>query len=186
MGICSSTDNIATAKLIIQDGGVLKEFSYPVRVACVLQENPTCFICNSDDMDFDKVLTSMGKEEELQPGELYFALPLSWLDSPLRAEDLASLAVKGGLALQLVGGGEKCCCKCGFKRIDHVIKVNSRRVDCGEMETVGGGGGGGCVDGCDVGFVVKRKERSSGGGGRRGKFATKLSVILEDEKGDVC
>ncbi|KAL5788504.1 hypothetical protein ACOSP7_005453 [Xanthoceras sorbifolium] len=174
MGICSSTD-ITTAKLILHDGG-LKEFSNPVRVSCVLEEDRSCFICNSDDMDFDKVLPAMDEDKELLLGELYFALPLSWLDSPLRAGDLASLAVKAGLALQLDGGGggEKCFCKCGFKRIDQVIKLNSKRIECGEMETIGGrdrspggGSGGGCGGGCV--------------GGRRGRIAAKLSVILEDE-----
>ncbi|EXB96695.1 hypothetical protein L484_011736 [Morus notabilis] len=54
MGICSSTSatHVATAKLILQDGR-LQEFAYPVKVSYVLQKNPSCFICNSDEMDFD-------------------------------------------------------------------------------------------------------------------------------------
>ncbi|KAE8707073.1 hypothetical protein F3Y22_tig00110387pilonHSYRG00779 [Hibiscus syriacus] len=108
MGICSSRDSthVATAKLILQDGS-LQEFPYPVKVSYVLQRNPMCFICNSDEMDFDDVASAIEEEEELQPGQLYFALPLSWLKHPLQAEEMAALAVKASSALMKGGGSER-------------------------------------------------------------------------------
>ncbi|KAF5451388.1 hypothetical protein F2P56_026501 [Juglans regia] len=108
MGICSSScsTDVATAKLILQDGR-LQEFSYPVKVAYVLQKNPTCFIANSDEMDFDDFVSAVNEDEELQLGQLYFALPLSKLKQPLQPEEMAALAVKASSALMKASGGEK-------------------------------------------------------------------------------
>ncbi|PPD69332.1 hypothetical protein GOBAR_DD33785 [Gossypium barbadense] len=93
MGICSSCEStqITTANLILQDGR-LQEFPYPVKVSYVLQRNPMCFICNSDEMDFDDVVSAIEEDEELQP-----------------AEEMAALAVKASSALMKSGGcgGEK-------------------------------------------------------------------------------
>ncbi|XP_023003596.1 uncharacterized protein LOC111497150 [Cucurbita maxima] len=109
MGICSSSEStaVATAKLILNDG-TLQEFSYPVKVSYILQKNPSCFICNSDEMDFDDALSAISDEEELQLGQLYFALPLSRLKQPLQAEEMAALAVKANSALMKCGAGDKC------------------------------------------------------------------------------
>jgi hypothetical protein len=125
MGNCnsSSSTDVATAKLILHDGQ-LQEFSYPVKVSYLLQKNPTCFICNSDEMDFDDVVSAVNDNEELQPGQLYFALPLSKLRHPLQPEEMAALAVKASSALTRSGGD-----KCGEGR-------SARGV------TAGGGGAG--------------------------------------------
>ncbi|KAK9285041.1 hypothetical protein L1049_024225 [Liquidambar formosana] len=110
MGICSSCEStsVATAKLILQDGR-LEEYSYPVKVSYVLQKNPTCFICDSDELDFNDVVSAINDDEELQPGQLYFALPLSKLRRPLQAEEMAAMAVKASSAL-MKSGGDKCGC----------------------------------------------------------------------------
>ncbi|XP_038902080.1 uncharacterized protein LOC120088720 [Benincasa hispida] len=111
MGICVSSDaiNVATAKLILTDG-TLVEFSYPVKVSYILQKHPASFICNSDEMDFDDVVYAVDDDDELQLGQLYFALPLDRLNQPLQAEEMAALAVKASSALMKAGGGgtEKC------------------------------------------------------------------------------
>ncbi|GAV68264.1 DUF4228 domain-containing protein [Cephalotus follicularis] len=111
MGICSSCESthVATVKLILQDGR-LQEFSYPVKVSYVLQKNPTCFICNSDEMEFDNVVLAINENQELQPGNLYFALPMNRLKQPLQTEEMAALAVKASSALMKSGCGEKCGC----------------------------------------------------------------------------
>ncbi|TXG59549.1 hypothetical protein EZV62_014122 [Acer yangbiense] len=110
MGICSSCESthVATAKLVLQDGR-LQEYSYPVKVSYVLQKNPSCFICNSDEMDFDDVVSAISEDEELQPGQLYFALPLNRLKLPLQPEEMAALAVKASAAL--MKSGDKCVCR---------------------------------------------------------------------------
>ena len=57
---CESTD-VATAKVILQDGR-LQEFACPIKVSQVLERNPNCFICNSDDMDFNDQIVVGGGE----------------------------------------------------------------------------------------------------------------------------
>ncbi|KAH7851064.1 hypothetical protein Vadar_006887 [Vaccinium darrowii] len=110
MGICSScqSTSVATAKLVLHDGR-LQEYAYPVKVSYILQKDPSCFICNSDDMDFDDVVSAVRDDEELQLGQLYFALPLSRLRRRLEAEEMAALAVKASSALMKTG--EKCGCR---------------------------------------------------------------------------
>ncbi|KAK9129975.1 hypothetical protein Sjap_010462 [Stephania japonica] len=100
MGVCSSSGStsLSSAKLILIDGQ-LQEFSHPVKVSLVLQKLPNCFICNSDEMEFDEIVTAVGGEEELLPGQLYFALPLRNLRRPLQAEEMGALAVKASMAL---------------------------------------------------------------------------------------
>ncbi|ESQ45453.1 hypothetical protein EUTSA_v10010783mg [Eutrema salsugineum] len=157
MGACSSSESrrTETAKLILPDG-TLQEFSSPVKVWQILQKNPTSFVCNSDDMDFDDAVLAVGGSEDLQPGELYFVLPLTWLNHPLRAEQMAALAVKASSALTKSGGGGW---NCG---------------DEGEARKVSGGD-------CRV-KRVKRNGcggRSCGGGKGRSKFTAELSSIAE-------
>ncbi|KAI3760890.1 hypothetical protein L1987_51292 [Smallanthus sonchifolius] len=131
MGICSSCEStsVATAKLISQDGR-LHEFSYPVKVSYVLQNNPSTFICNSDEMEFDDVVSAISDEEELQLGQLYFALPLSRLRQPLQPEDMAALAVKASSALAAC-------------RRRNLSFTSGRVVDEGGFQTRGGRRGGG-------------------------------------------
>ncbi|KAA8547292.1 hypothetical protein F0562_003844 [Nyssa sinensis] len=166
MGICSSLEStsVATAKLILHDGR-LQEFSYPVKVSYVLQRNPACFICNSDEMDFDDVVSAISDDEELQPGQIYFALPLSRLRYPLQAEEMAALAVKASSAL-MKSGGENCGCR--RKNFSPVVFSGKRsgkllrKVADGDdglrrgRNSGSGGGGGG------------------GGGGMRRNFTAKL------------
>ncbi|OIW09745.1 hypothetical protein TanjilG_14268 [Lupinus angustifolius] len=125
MGNCcfSSFDSnqIATAKLILHDG-VLQEFSYAVKVSFLLQKYPTYFICNSNDMDFDDVVTAIDEDEVLETGELYFAIPLSKLKLKLQADEMAALAVKASLALTKSGGD-----KCRFRRKRDVLFSGEER-----------------------------------------------------------
>ncbi|XP_020217937.1 uncharacterized protein LOC109801308 [Cajanus cajan] len=111
MGNCNSSDStqVATAKLVLQDGR-LQEFSYPVKVSFLLQKYPACFICNSDEMDFHDVVSAVHEDHVLQPGHLYFALPLSRLTHPLQPHEMAALAVKASSALM------KTAHKCGSRR----------------------------------------------------------------------
>ncbi|VVB09993.1 unnamed protein product [Arabis nemorensis] len=171
MGICSSHEStqVATAKLILQDGRMM-EFTNPVKVGYVLQKNPMCFICNSDDMDFDDAVSAISADEELQLGQIYFALPLCWLRQPLKAEEMAALAVKASSALMRGGGGS-----CHRKSVDPIVVTDKFRMRVGRSgdDTVGSGGG-------------RRKGRNGDGGGgssssgrRRKCYAAELSTINE-------
>lgn len=162
MGICTSCEStsVATAKLILADGR-LEEFSYPVKASYVLQKDPTIFICNSDEMDFGDVVSAISGDEELQPGQLYFALPLSRLKRRLQAEEMAALAVKASSALTKSGACEK---KCGCRKnpFDFPVAKGSKTA---------------AADGS----VVSQSSAGRGGNGRRrsGKFTAKLSAIPE-------
>ncbi|OVA18620.1 Protein of unknown function DUF4228 [Macleaya cordata] len=164
MGICSSCEStsVVTAKVILQDGQ-LQEFSYPVKVSYVLMKNPSCFICNSDEMEFDDQLSAINDDEELQPGQLYFALPLSKLRYPLTPEEMASLAVKASSALMKCGGGHN------RRQVAPVTFTVSERKTRREMTNVGGGNCGRLV-------AEKRKTKS---GGRGRNFTSMLGAIPE-------
>lgn len=193
MGICSScrTTNVATVKVILQDGR-LQEFAFPVKVSQVLGKNPSCFLSNMDDMDFDSFISAINGDEDLLPGRLYFALPVSWLKSPLRGEKMASLAVKASLALKRKGGGghgdNKFCGSCGVKE-DDVLMYNTtapRVLDPASPKLVMGSGvahgGRGAVRGGGRGSTVRQRRQGSSNRGRgRGNFAAKLSIIIEEQ-----
>lgn len=164
---------MATAKLILQDGQ-LREFSNPVRASHVLQKisTPTSFVCDADDMDFGGFVTAVNGEEELQLGQLYFVLPMSWLNKPLRAEEMAALAVRASVALRNMRRNDGCCCKGGD---DQVVFSTIKKDAKPKMVTTGGFG---------VHREPVRKRRGRGGGRSGGvsyTFMAKLSVILEDE-----
>ncbi|KAF8377469.1 hypothetical protein HHK36_030847 [Tetracentron sinense] len=166
MGICSSCEStsVATAKLILQDGQ-LQEFSYPVKVSYVLQKNPTCFICNSDEMEFDDCVSAINGDDELHLGQLYFALPLSRLKHPLQAQEIAALAVKASSALMKSGGEKKCGCRRkGVAPVSFSGKVTkSTRQVAGDGEEA-------------------KRRRGRRGGGRGRNFPSKLISIPEHEQ----
>lgn len=129
MGNCFSGNKThpSTAKLILHNGRLL-EFPYSVRVSHLLHRYPTYFICDSDEMDFDAVLPAIDADEDLEPGHIYFALPLSCLRRPFKAEEMAALAVKANSALAQ-------CCSC-------VTWVsNGDRESGSRLKRRGGGGG---------------------------------------------
>ncbi|CAM8989347.1 unnamed protein product [Rhodiola kirilowii] len=162
MGACSSCDSrsgFSTAKLILQDGQ-LQEFSGPVKVSQLLQKNPASFICNSDDMDFDDVVSAVGADDFLQPGQLYFVMPLNRLKRPLTAAEMAALAVKANVAL--AGSG---CGKHGLP----VVESDFNEIKTGRE--IGGGGG--------PMKNVKSKSQIGIGGRRRRNTAAVLSAIPE-------
>ncbi|XP_031479218.1 uncharacterized protein LOC116250030 [Nymphaea colorata] len=98
----SSSSCRGTAKLVLPDGD-LQEFAWPVKASHVLRREPACFICNSDAMEYDGSVSAIGAEEELQPGQLYFVLPLSSLRRPLSPAEMAALAARASAALSRKG-----------------------------------------------------------------------------------
>ena len=177
MGNCScvSFDSAhvteATAKLVVHDGR-FQEFSYPVKVSYLLQVYQNCFICNSDDMDFDDVVKAVHDNGVLQPGQLYFALPLDRLNRPLKAEEMAALAVKASSALAKSGYGEKL----GSRRRQIVLfsgEDNGR--GCRKVAPAGGGVG----DTIDMSNRGRNRSGRGRRGGGKGKFAAVLNSIPE-------
>ncbi|KAL0384136.1 UNVERIFIED_CONTAM: hypothetical protein Sradi_2807900 [Sesamum radiatum] len=156
-----SATTTVTAKLVLLDGQ-LQEFSWPIKVSFLLQQNPDCFICSSDEMEFDQFVAEIGGDEVLQPGEVYFELPLRWRNQRLQAEDMAALAVKASVALSDTSKDRMSRCGCCVSR-----KIEPVVVLFGEQMTAAADGGGG-----KGGAGGHYKGRKFGGG--------KLSAISEE------
>lgn len=88
-------------------------------------------------MEFDDVVGAVGADEALQPGQLYFALPLNWLKRPLQAQELAALAVKASTALMNTGKYG-----CRENLVSPVIFSDDREVSSNSLNKDSGGGGG--------------------------------------------
>ncbi|KAJ4812456.1 HTH-type transcriptional regulator [Rhynchospora pubera] len=109
MGQCTSAQatSPATVKLILPDGS-LREFSWPVRPAYILgKDEQASFVCDSDTMEIDQIVTATAADKELRLGQIYFVLPRSMLNRPLKAEEMAALAVRASGALAKVSGSKK-------------------------------------------------------------------------------
>ncbi|RDX61277.1 hypothetical protein CR513_60509, partial [Mucuna pruriens] len=160
------TTQLVTAKVVVHDGR-LQEFSYPVKVSYLLQLYPMCFICDSDEMAFDDVVTAVHEDEELQPGQLYFALPLSRLKRHLPPHEMAALAVTASSALAKSAGE-----KCGSRRKQIILLSDEGNAKPGRRVAPDGGSSSATVD-------MPRSGKIKNGGRGRGKFTATLSSIPE-------
>ncbi|KAI3448063.1 hypothetical protein Pfo_004728 [Paulownia fortunei] len=122
-------------------------------------------------MEFDEFAAVMGGDEVLQPGELYFELPLGWRSQRLQAEDMAVLALKASVALASKSRDDDermtgCCCS-GSRKVEPVMLFWEK-----ERPLLAADGGGGCAE---------RGGGKGGAGGSKGrKFVAKLSAIGEE------
>ncbi|XP_027362664.1 STS14 protein-like [Abrus precatorius] len=100
-GIACATESFRRpSSIVVMDmmGGT-KEYRQPIPASMVLSENPNCYLCNSESMYIGTCMPRMADEEELQPGRIYFLVPLSHFHSPLSLRLLCDLAVKASTAL---------------------------------------------------------------------------------------
>ncbi|XP_027109777.2 uncharacterized protein LOC113758736 [Coffea eugenioides] len=182
MGNCTSygrTGSMRTAKLILLDGK-LEEFSCPMKVSNLPKRNPDFFICNADEMEFDGLVSAVNGDEELQPGQLYFELPLIFLTHRLQAEDMASLAVKASVALSMRSEQQmnKYCYRPRRVAVeDPLAFFHEENVKVRSTTTPQ-------ADYCDLRLVKRRGPPAVDGAGKSkvSKFAATLSVILEAEE----
>ncbi|XP_078180111.1 uncharacterized protein LOC144574120 [Carex rostrata] len=155
MGQCTSVQatSPASVKLILSDGG-LREFSWPIKPAYILgKEEQTSFVCDSDTMEIDQIVTATASNKELRLGQIYFVLPRSMLNRPLKAEEMAALVVRASGALAKASSGGK-----GRKgTVTPLVFEMEEESNKEEKKRVG--------------------ERKGSGKGR--KFATDLSAIAE-------
>lgn len=114
MGICASTmstntqgqllityELTPTIKVINSVDGSLKEFEQPIKTSEVLSGHPdTFFLCNSEEIDVDCHVPQVTGTEELQPGQLYFILPISMSKGLLSLHELCLLAIQASKALK--------------------------------------------------------------------------------------
>lgn len=124
-------------------------------------------------MDFDATLCAIDADDHLQLGELYFVLPLRFLNSPLRTQKMGALAVKATQALNLshATGIANIFRGCGInKKTDPPLLLNNTQLQKSSFMVTHGAGGGG------EGFRVRRRTRTA-----KTSFNSKLTVILEEQ-----
>ncbi|XP_047051773.1 uncharacterized protein LOC124657233 [Lolium rigidum] len=118
MGLCvsrsqasaagSSGRRAATAKVVGLDGS-MTQYAAPVTAREALGNaerngNESLFLCSSDELRLDAPPRALPDEENLQPGWLYFVLPLSMLPLALSGQEMAALALRASSALAIVSG----------------------------------------------------------------------------------
>lgn len=88
---------------VISVAGELRRYPLPVAVSQVIQfealSPDSVFLCNSDRLYFDDYIPRLDAEDVLERDQIYFVLPVSRLQQPLAASDMAALAVKASVAL---------------------------------------------------------------------------------------
>ncbi|GAA0157885.1 hypothetical protein LIER_15049 [Lithospermum erythrorhizon] len=97
---------VVSSAHVISLNGELLEFPAFSTVSDVLEsqqlepKSESCFLCNSDMLNFDEFISPLDINYQLQAGQIYFMLHESKLHYKLSASDMAALAVKASLALQ--------------------------------------------------------------------------------------
>lgn len=172
---------VATARVISLDGS-LAQFTAPVTVHEALlggAARAPSFLCSADELRFDAPARALAAEEALQPGWLYFTLPMSMLRRPLSGQEMAALAVKASSALAVASGkGRKAA-----RVAPLVVAEEGAGAEDGgwshpaygksdALKTVHGGGE-------TVGKTRKRARGSYGSGTSRPAGVQRLSSILE-------
>ncbi|KAI3695551.1 hypothetical protein L1987_78548 [Smallanthus sonchifolius] len=114
MGICASSiqhsknrgsllisnGSSSTAKVIHSVDGKLQEFRQPIKASHVLSHHTNAFfLCSSENMFVNWHVPHVSGDEELQPDQIYFIMPVSMSYRPLSLQQLGSLAIKASSAL---------------------------------------------------------------------------------------
>lgn len=149
MGICLScrSAQIPTAKLVViqeKAGGFIRELPKHVKVAQILREKPGFFVCSADSMRYDEYVSPLSAEQELQVENLYFVLPISRLNHPLPATDMAALAMEASAAMER---SRPRCKKLGRRRGS---KITPRSVTMMEQEVA------------DINHLLYRRQTNQG------------------------
>ncbi|CAL9093590.1 unnamed protein product [Musa textilis] len=89
----------ATA-MVIRADGKMEEYETAVPAGRVVARSPGYYVCSGEAMQVGARPPAVGEAEQLQPGKLYFLLPLSYSRRPLSLPDLCLLAAKASAALR--------------------------------------------------------------------------------------
>jgi len=99
----SVAGQLPTAKIVTIDGSLI-ECSAPVSVSQVLGPNSVSgLLCNSDSLNYNEYIPALAMDDMIEPGQLYFVLPIEKLDCALSGPDMAMLAVKASSAIAGTG-----------------------------------------------------------------------------------
>nr|DAD22450.1 TPA_asm: hypothetical protein HUJ06_023914 [Nelumbo nucifera] len=97
MGSCFSSESSnssasPTVKVISAEASSASthpRYGIPLSQALEMETSP-CFICNSDKLFYDSLIPPLHPAQQLQPGQLYFVLPLTRMQYRLTASDMAA------------------------------------------------------------------------------------------------
>ncbi|KAF5812356.1 hypothetical protein HanXRQr2_Chr04g0191661 [Helianthus annuus] len=143
MGTCASIlypkleinnrNQSSTAKVIHSVDGKLQEFRQPITASHVLSDHPdTFFLCSSENMFVNWHVPHVSGDEELEPGQIYFIMPVSKSFKPLSLQELCLLAVKASSAIEQSSEMEKK--KVGktmsFGRLGNSLRRNQKLEGC--------------------------------------------------------
>jgi hypothetical protein len=102
----AATVGEATAARVVLADGELQRFpggtraSQAVKAAAAASGGSGAwFLCSADGLELDGAVVAVAGDEELQPGQLYFVLPVAMRRRPLQAEEMAALAIRASAAL---------------------------------------------------------------------------------------
>ncbi|KAK8674029.1 hypothetical protein V6N13_112333 [Hibiscus sabdariffa] len=90
----------STAVKVVHMDGRVQELRQSVQAKNILSQNPGHFLCSSESMSIGTCVPPVPDDEELQPAQIYFLLPLSQSHKPLSLPDLCSLAIKASSGLR--------------------------------------------------------------------------------------
>uniref|UniRef100_A0ACD5Y808 Uncharacterized protein n=1 Tax=Avena sativa TaxID=4498 RepID=A0ACD5Y808_AVESA len=100
----SSGRRAATAKVVGLDGSMV-QYAAPVTAReALMEDGASLVLCSSDELRFDAPPRALADEEILQPGWLYFVLPVSMLRLALSRHEMTVLAVRASSALAVASG----------------------------------------------------------------------------------
>ncbi|KAJ9170796.1 hypothetical protein P3X46_018874 [Hevea brasiliensis] len=108
MGSCASSQSQNTTKhhasspstiKVIHCDGKLLELKQPTKASYIKTQNPNFFLCSSESMSVGTYVPEVSGEEDLQPGQIFFLLPLSQAHKPLSLPDLCALAAMASSSL---------------------------------------------------------------------------------------
>ncbi|MCO5573611.1 hypothetical protein L7F22_046892 [Adiantum nelumboides] len=85
---------------LVHSNGLVEEFYRAVRVAELSVDYPQHFICNSGSLrpTCSGNLRKLSEEDVMEPGQIYFLLPVKAFELPLTQPDVAALFSKAGVA----------------------------------------------------------------------------------------
>ncbi|XP_071697611.1 uncharacterized protein [Rutidosis leptorrhynchoides] len=99
----SNGPSSATKVIIISSiDGNLREFHQPIKTRQVLSRHPNnnFFLWSSEHMFVNHPVPHVPEDEDLQPSQIYFLMPVSKSCKPLSLHELCSLAIKASLAIE--------------------------------------------------------------------------------------
>ncbi|XP_076889969.1 uncharacterized protein LOC143540892 [Bidens hawaiensis] len=117
MGACASvqySQDRGTGTLMITNGspsavmvihaidGRMQELRPPITANTVLADHQrdACFLSSAETMFIDCHVPQVPGDEHLQPGQIYFIMPVSMLYRPISLQEMCLLAIKASIAIE--------------------------------------------------------------------------------------